>query len=180
MKVVDKKWILDNYKEDDYIWYVCYGSNLNYDRFMLYINGDETKELSSYSGCKIKNPPIESGEYIIDAELYFALESKRWTGGIAFIDYETSGKVYGKKYKIQLNQFLDILKQERVNKNYDTILYLNNINDVPVFTFTAEHKLKALNKPNERYYNVIKQGLLDTYSKLTEADADNYLNNCII
>lgn len=36
---------LDKYSENDYVWYACYGSNINMDRLMIYINGDKNSKL---------------------------------------------------------------------------------------------------------------------------------------
>ena len=41
MKLIDKKY-MDKYNNEDYVWYACYGSNINYKRFMHYIDGDIT------------------------------------------------------------------------------------------------------------------------------------------
>ena len=35
---------LDKYSENDYVWYACYGSNINMDRLMIYINGDKNSK----------------------------------------------------------------------------------------------------------------------------------------
>ena len=31
---------LNKYDDNKCVWYACYGSNINYERFMYYINGD--------------------------------------------------------------------------------------------------------------------------------------------
>lgn len=36
MKLINKQYI-EKYKNEDYVWYACYGSNINYERFMYYI-----------------------------------------------------------------------------------------------------------------------------------------------
>ena len=54
MKIV-KDEELKKYNDNDYVWYGCYGSNINYDRFMLYIKGDNSGIYSSSEGCEDKS-----------------------------------------------------------------------------------------------------------------------------
>ena len=46
MRVVEQD-ILNMFDDESYVWYACYGSNINYDRFMLYINGDMNGKYST-------------------------------------------------------------------------------------------------------------------------------------
>jgi len=46
----------------DYVWYACYGSNINTQRFMLYIEGGEGNvegTLLNEDGARDKSPPVE-------------------------------------------------------------------------------------------------------------------------
>ena len=165
MKLINKDY-LNKYKDEDYVWYACYGSNINYKRFMYYINGDPNKKYSESSGCKDKSLPKEERQYVFENPIYFAGHSKKWGCGVAFLDYEHKGKSYGKIYKIKMNQFKEILEQEQKNKLYDAILIVDYIDDLPVFTFSAKHKLyDLLNKPSDLYIEVIKKGLMDLYDE---------------
>ena len=40
MKKIDIKYF-DKIDDEEYLWYFCYGSNINIKRFMIYINGDD-------------------------------------------------------------------------------------------------------------------------------------------
>ena len=80
MKIISKQF-LDNYKNEDYVWYACYGSNINYERFLYYINGDINGKYSTTNGCNDKSEPIEQRKYIFKCPIYFAGNSKRWDGG---------------------------------------------------------------------------------------------------
>lgn len=147
------------------VWYACYGSNINYNRLMLYINK-----------CNDKSKPLEEKPFIINHPIYFACESNLWTGGMAFLDYQKEGKSYGKIYKIKISQFKDIYKQEP--NYYDTIILLDYINNLPVLTFTSKNKLDAyLNNPSIKYKKVIMDGLKDLKYNLTEEEMNKYLSN---
>lgn len=177
MKLISKK-ELSKFSDEEYVWYACYGSNINYKRFMYYINGDENGKLSTIGGCIDKTQPVEERKYIFNHPIYFAGKSKRWSGGMAFLDYENTGKGYGKIYKIKMSQFKGILEQEQRCTLYNAILILGYIDEIPVFTFTSKHKLKhKLNQPSEKYIDVIKDGLLDLYSELDESTINKYLMN---
>lgn len=169
---------LNNYDNESYIWYACYGSNINYDRFMYYINGDSKEKLGFKTGCTDKTMPLEELPYIIKHPIYFASNSKNWGGGIAFLDYEKEGFCYGKIYKIKISQFKDILKQEQDCILYDTIVLIDYYDNLPIFTFTANHKLKdILNNPSNKYIEVIKKGLKNTYPNLSDSKIYKYLKN---
>ena len=158
---------------NQYIWYACYGSNINYDRFMLYINGGK---YATKKGCSDKSRPLEFKKYIFKHPIYFAGESKNWTGGMAFLDYKKIGKCYGKIYKIKLSQFIEIYEQE--NKLYNHVLLLDYIDDIPVLTFTSRIRLNnLLNNPSSRYIQIIVKGLKDLNYNLTKNQIDNYFRN---
>lgn len=178
MKLIDIK-SLDKYNQEEYVWYACYGSNLYYERFMCYINGDTNDKYSSVGGCRDKSLPIDERQYIFDCPIYFAGNSKRWNGGgSAFLDYEHKGKSYGKIYKIKMNQFIDVLKQEQRCKLYDVVLFADLIDDLPVLTFSAKHKLyDLLQEPSAHYIEVMRRGLLKLYDNLDDEKLTYYLKN---
>jgi hypothetical protein len=172
-KVLKKE--IDKIDDNEYVWYACYGSNISEDRLMIYINGDINGNFAKSDGCRDKSKPIESKSYIIRRRLYFAKHSLKWNGGVAFLNYRSLGKIYGKIYKIKKSQFIDILNQEQRLKDYDTIIYIGKYKKVPIYTFTALHKLKDLEKPSEEYLNVIKKGIIETYDKLSLKRIDKYI-----
>lgn len=174
MKVVTRSF-LDQFDDEDLVWYACYGSNINTERFMHYINGDKTGKLSSKDGCKDKSLPLEARAYTFKCPIYFAGESRRWTGGMAFLDYEAEGESYGKIYKIKMNQFIGVLEQEQKCRLYDAIIMVDTIDGAPIFSFTSLHKLNdRLNKPSNRYIETIKSGILDTYPDLDAKKLEHY------
>lgn len=178
MKIIDNDFI-NKINNDDYVWYACYGSNINFERFMYYINGDKSEKYSTSKGCEDKSLPIEYRKYIFDCPIYFAGNSKRWNGGgFAFLDYENKGKSYGKIYKLKMSQFKDILEQEQRCKLYDAIILVDYIENLPILTFTAKHRLNnLLNQPSNKYVEVIGKGLLDLYEDLNKEQIKKYLTN---
>lgn len=170
---LSEEYKLKEYNDEEYVWYACYGSNINYTRYMMYVNGGKyaTKE-----GCQDKSEPVEYRKYIFNHPIYFAGESKIWTGGMAFLDYENKGKSYGKIYKIKMSQFKRIFEQE--NELYNAIVLLEYIDNLPVLTFTSKNKLNnLLNNPSNKYISIIKEGLYDLNYGLTENELTNYLKN---
>ena len=77
MNLLNKDYLV-KYDDNQYVWYACYGSNINYDRFMYYINGDINGKFSEFNGCKDKSLPLEVKQYIFKHPVYFAGISKRW------------------------------------------------------------------------------------------------------
>lgn len=152
----------------EYIWYASYGSNLNYDRFMRYIDGCENKAL-----------PVDSKPIAINHRMYFSQESSWWDyQGVAFIDPEENQneKTLGRMYLITREQFEDIKYQE--GAWYQNELNLGMYDNKKIVTFT-DFEIKEENEPCERYLEVIKNGILQTYPNMTELEAKKYLKNHI-
>ena len=164
-----------NVPEDEIVWYFCYGSNINTNRFMKYITGDKDGHYADKEGCLDQTKPIDSKPYTIRRRIYFAKHSGKWNGGVAFLNYRSLGKVYGKIYKIKKSQFLDIYKQEHRLKDYNTILYVGKYNRIPIYTFTSTYKLKDVEEPSKEYLEVIRKGLRETYIDLSDKQIEKYI-----
>ena len=77
-----------------------------------------------------------------------------------------------------MSQFREILEQEQKCKLYDAILLVDYIEGLPVFTFTAQHKLNdLLQDPSIQYVEVIKKGLLSLYDNIDSNQINDYLKN---
>jgi hypothetical protein len=58
------------------VWYACYGSNLNYERFMCYIQGGLPPGRSERNnGCRCQSPPKDSRTISLKFGLYFAAQT---------------------------------------------------------------------------------------------------------
>jgi hypothetical protein len=76
---------------NSYIWYASYGSNMNLERFLCYIEGGSLKGMKKiYLGCKNKNKPIKNKFFEITFPLYFSKYSHNWNGGVAFIYFNNN------------------------------------------------------------------------------------------
>lgn len=72
---------------EEHIWYACYGSNINRERFLCYIDGKERSicgKLVKNKGCEDKSPPRENHPFVFNHDIYFAKTSNNWGGGVAF------------------------------------------------------------------------------------------------
>lgn len=183
------------------IWYACYGSNMDSERFLKYIQGGQlivnglTKD---YKPCPTDTSlPEQSEPYSIDRKFLFAKESKTWNlHGVGFISNKRNkrSKTYAKLYLISEAQFLYLFAQEngrqtsKINYEqllnegyldfeynfYNRILLLNkDYNGLPILTFTNKSNLTA-KKPLFEYAKLISNGLKLTHN-LTDKETVNYL-----
>lgn len=155
-------------EHSEYIWYASYGSNINYERFMRYIKN-----------CTDKTAPIESKPIAINHRMYFAQEASWWDEkGVAFIDPKENQneKTLGKMYLITKEQFHQIKSQE--GYWYQNRLNLGKYDGKEIVTFT-DFNIEEINEPSEKYLDVIKRGILETYKDMTESEVILYLKEKI-
>ena len=183
-----------------YVWYACYGSNLNRKRFMCYIQGGKCEDMRKIqNGCRDKTPPLDDQPFILSYPLYFAQHSSHWGGGVAFIGLRPMHDTltYSRVYKITEEQFLEVVSQENANQpfeldldkvisnttlvindswRYGRIMYLGELQGSPVFTFTSPHDLgdSPRTRPSQKYIKTIVDGLTDIHG-LSEQTAEDYL-----
>lgn len=148
-----------NFDESEYVWYACYGSNINFDRFMIYINR-----------CTDTTPPAESRPYQFGYPIYFAKKSRQWdNGGVAFLDESRSGEALGRIYKITKEQYEEVKINE--GPNYRKQIDLGEIEGLPVYTFTDTQEIVHESMPSVRYFTTILEGLKDSYSGIYSDEA---------
>lgn len=183
------------------IWYACYGSNMNLDRFLKYIQGGT---LTVNGLDKIYKPcpgdvsvPSQSEPYFIDRKFFFAKESKTWNqNGVGFISTNKNkrSKTLGRIYLISEAQFSHLFGQEnsretskidfeKLLKNrmldfdynfYNRVLLLEkDYKGYPVLTFTNKGKLST-NSPHLEYARLISEGLKIVH-QLTSKQSLDYL-----
>jgi len=175
--------------KNNYVWYACYGSNLNEERFLCYIKGGQPKNSTRIElGCSDKTLPISNSTYKLNRPLYFAKNAPHWNnGGAGFIGLKSDENNYtlSRKYLITKQQFVELVNQENKttginidfeeiinlkSKNifdgkYGNLLYLESIEDIPVFSFTIKEKMgdSEFVKPDEIYLKTIIAGLKEIY-----------------
>lgn len=145
-----------------YVWYAAYGSNINEERFMKYINR-----------CEDKTVPVENMPYTINYPMYFGGMSRVWGGAVAFIDSTKTGYSFGRIYRIKKTQFEEIQAME--GKNYSKKMMLGYVNDIPVYTFTSETRKECRAMPSHDYITTIFEGLKETYPHKAEISWMYYL-----
>lgn len=184
------------------IWYACYGSNMDLDRFLKYIQGGQLTvngETKKYKACPTDtSKPKNSEPYSIDRKLFFAKESKTWDKhGVGFISNRKNkkSKTMGKLYLISEAQFSHLFAQEnsrdtvainfdKLSKQgildfdfnfYNRIVQLDkNYKGFPILTFTNKNNL-ITNKPHSEYVQLISNSLKLTH-KMTNKEVIDYLS----
>lgn len=95
------------------VWYASYGSNLYAARFGCYLAGGQPPGAQRvYEGARDPSPPRATRAVTVPGQVYFALESLVWGGGMAFLDPEAPGTALLRAYRISTEQFADVCAQE--------------------------------------------------------------------
>jgi len=109
------------------------------------------------------------------------IQSVSWgNGGVSFLDIESTGEALGRMYLVTREQFQDISRQEGRGKNwYNNSVNLGEYEGREIITFT--NKIKRLHqKPSEKYLEVIRRGIKETYPAMNETDVMKYLKQCAL
>lgn len=168
VSIKDQPW--GKKKETDFVWYACYGSNLSRERFMRYVND-----------CTDKTEPKESRQFEIHNQLYFAKSSSNWDDqGVAFLNPKVDEQIVtlGRVHLITREQFEEIKSMECGNSKYGWYRHemdLGNLEGKPVVSFTSPDVLEP-NALSEKYLNVIRIGLMETWPELGKEAHDMYLS----
>ncbi len=170
---------------DELIWYAAYGSNLNPDRFICYIEGGKPKfSKKGMKGCRDNTHPRDTKIFEDSYDMYFAKRSSLWDGGVCFIKEGDSRTLFN-LYLISAEQFRDIFFQEcGINESdkkvdleldgqdlifddgswYGRILYLGGLEGNPIYTMTApEDYADELSMPSRHYLYHLVKGLHETH-----------------
>lgn len=158
----------------EYVWYVGYGSNLSKQRFLCYILGETPKYgWKSNKGCTNKALPLENRTIKISYGLYFALpeerkETSNWgKGGVAFITREKVEDedlwTLGRMWKITKDQHEEVKKQEG-QFLYDHEICIGEDNGIPIYTITNKRRLNNNMPPSKKYLKTVALGLKETYN----------------
>ena len=146
--------------ETDKVWYACYGSNLNADRFRAYIEGTVNPANGiSEDGCTDTSLWTDTMVRSFHGQLYFAKSSGKWQrGGVAFIDPDADDTIYMRLYLITREQFAEVQKQE--GAWYSRRVDLGVAEDGnPIYTFTAPYRYPS-NPPSKLYRDWIESALI--------------------
>ena len=167
------------------------------DRFKCYIaGGTPVGGTREYVGCDDTTPPVADRAIELPRQLYFAGESKVWTGGIAFIGHEASDEpTKARAYLITAQQFAQVAAQEshqetfpsldlgRIRKsgrytinsgNYGELLYFDELEGYRMVSFTSTVERRPYTKPSPAYLKMIAAGLRKAHD-LSAEEAASYL-----
>ena len=175
---------IDSWK--DYVWYVSYGSNMLYKRFICYIEGGSYEDSRPHPPCDDTTPPIAVKPIDIRYDMYFGNYSEYWDyGGVSFLDTKKEGHALGVAYLITREQFEHVAKRENAGRFpdgtgfwYEDIISLGEMEGYEMLTL-SNNQLRDYNKPCERYLNTLRRGIRKNWSEMSEKDIENYLDSCI-
>ncbi|AVT41203.1 histone deacetylase [Plantactinospora sp. BB1] len=184
----------------DPVWYAAYGSNLDADRFGCYLGGGRpVGGQRDHPGCRDGSPPRDDRPVLLPGGLYFALESRTWSGGMAFYDPGLPGVVAARAYLLSADQFADVAAQEmhrlpsgpldliaaavaagRASAGpgrYETVVCAGILDGHPVLTLTAPWRAGEVppNPPAPAYLATIARGLRASHG-WTDERIVGYLN----
>lgn len=167
-------------REDDRVWYACYGSNLKEDRFRCYIQGGHCADNNKdYPGCRDKSLWKDNFWMSFPGRMYFGQRSGSWEGGgVAFYDPGLPGTTIMRLYNISRAQLRDVQKQEGRGPDwYGRIVTLDIHEDgCPICTLTSETPQER-NAPCKAYYDLIRD-TLNVEGDVEPSDAVRYLEQC--
>ncbi|MEZ5165992.1 MAG: hypothetical protein R2695_05690 [Acidimicrobiales bacterium] len=184
--------------DDDPVWYVAYGSNCLADRFHAYLTGVQAPGTSGAErGARNSRLPERSEPYVVPRPVRFCGSSRKWGGGVAFLDHHGPGETLGRRYLITRGQFDDVAAQEsgrarsspaladlpvgtvcRVGPGwYDGLLLLGYADGIPELTFTAPDPPagRRTEPPSAAYLATILLGLCEVHREPVDAIAERLL-----
>jgi gamma-glutamylcyclotransferase (GGCT)/AIG2-like uncharacterized protein YtfP len=167
-------------RRNDYVWYASYGSNLIYERLLVYIKGGRSKFNGvDYEGCRNKSIPKDTRPVTIPYKMYYGNESSPWgTGGLAFLDTESKGQTLGRMYLVTEEQFEDIARQEGLEEDwYNQSLSLGEYNGVEIITITNKNT-RPYHNPSDNYLEILRMGIKETYPNMSDFKVMKYLVEC--
>ena len=176
---------IDSWK--DYVWYVSYGSNMLYERFLCYIKGGQFEGSGSYrKACSDTSEPVEARAVDIPYDMYFGNYSGSWEGcGVSFLDTTKEGHALGVAYLITREQFEHVAAQENGGRFpdgqgfwYENIRTIGKMDGYELVTVTND-ELRPYNDPCEDYLETLKRGMRENWAEMSEEDINLYLDSCI-
>ncbi len=156
------------------VWYACYGSNMDDERFDCYIKGGCYCG-RVYDGCSDKSAWLDSYTTVVDGNLYFAFASRRWEDcGVAFYDKRGAGRTFMRMYMVKASQ-LDGIHEQEGKSVYGSLEYLGRAHDGRrVYTITSSYVRDDKNAPSEAYRQLLESALVKNFG-LSRQQAVDYL-----
>ncbi|MCM0673746.1 histone deacetylase [Micromonospora phytophila] len=170
------------------VWYVAYGSNMHAARLGFYLSGGcPPGGRRTYPGCRDPRPPRRTAPASLAGGVYFAGESRAWTGGMAFFDPTLPGAAAARAYLLDVGQFADVAAQEMYREpggdldlideavatgratlgpgRYETLVCPGRLDGIPLLTFTAPGRASDVpwNPPAPVYLAMIASGIREAH-----------------
>ena len=167
---------------EEYLWYVSYGSNMLEERFMCYIEGGSFEESRNHPPCSDTTPPVAIKAVELPYDMYFANYSGSWGGkGVSFLDVTKGGKALGVAYLITREQFEHVVFRENCGRPqcrefgwYEDTIDLEPMDGFEVKTIT-NIELREYNEPDEGYWYTLLRGIRQNWPEMSDDDIEAYL-----
>ena len=171
---------------EEYVWYVSYGSNMLKKRFMHYIEGGSFEGSTPRDACEDTSHPVAVKTVEIPYGMYFGKKSRTWDyGGVSFLDITKKGKSLGVAYLITKKQFRHVSCQENGGKApeksngwYTDVINLDMMDGFEVKTVTNKF-IRTYNNPSPRYLNTLIRGIRQNWPEMSDEEIEDYLNSCM-
>jgi hypothetical protein len=186
------------------IWYAAYGSNLDRDRFALYLGGGRPPGgARSLPGARDASPPRDERAVVLPGSMFFGWRSPTWGGGVSFYDADghpeapEGDSCLARAYLLTEGQFADVAAQEMHREpgedvdlahvlehkrdslgpgRYETLHLVGELDGIAMLTFTADDPAALpANPPTPAYLATLVRGLRDTHDLDDRALADYLL-----
>lgn len=173
--------------EDDYVWYVTYGSNMLLERFLYYIQGvssaDNKFNGRAYPKCSDCSPPIAEKSVILPYQMFYSQSSNSWGGSaVCFLDVNNPGIAYCRAYLIKRVQLEHV--HEREGKGWYPkqvpITGVKELDGYPAYTITNLDlkDRKSYDCVLEGYRKVLFKGMKESFPSLSVEEIEDYLRSC--
>ena len=167
-------------KQEEEIWYACYGSNLSEERFRCYVQGGVAPNGNRYYGCNDTTLWKESYWTDYRGRLYFGNKSPSWDySGVAFYDPAGHESVLFRLYRITRDQLHDIMRQEGASANWYGHQFLLGMgkDNLPVYTLISS-TTRPQKAPIPNYLEVIRTAL-EKEAGLKPKEVKRYLDKAL-
>ena len=170
----------------DYVWYVSYGSNMDEERFMCYIEGGSYEGSRPHPACEDTTPPVAVKTIEIPYGMYFGNSSGPWQGmGVSFLDVTKRGKSLGVAYLITRQQFEHVVFEENAGRPQNSVYgwYEDTIDLKPMDGFEVKtitnRDLRDYNEPSAEYWHVLIRGIRQHWCEMSDEEIESYLKSCM-
>jgi gamma-glutamylcyclotransferase (GGCT)/AIG2-like uncharacterized protein YtfP len=171
---------------NDYVWYVSYGSNMLRERFLCYIKGGAYESSRYRLPCKDPTPPLAIKTLEIPYEMYYGNKSQSWENcGVSFLNTSRKGIALGVAYLITKEQFHHVRKQENGGREpekgniwYEDTIDLGMMDGFEVKTITNNIP-RIPNTPCSKYREILHRGIKENWPEMSDDEIDDYIYECM-